>query len=275
MKKIFVLFVVLWATNGAVAQTLPEVLDIDSVKHVFETMPSFGLYKDNYFSIGTSTEEPMESEYSDVKFQISIRHRLSRRKLPGDIYMFLFYSQKTLWNVFESSLPMHDNNYNPGISFTKFIERNGRFSGIVQLMVEHESNGRDGEDSRSWNKIGISSSYFISNTFMAHAKIFVPIVDKDGRNEDIIDYVGFSQFGIQKFTRSRRWVFDVTFIKRHGWNFNFNTCAEIGARLFRDDNQLLFVQFYNGYGECMLDYNKFSSMIRVGILIRPNFFSTF
>ncbi|MBQ9214610.1 MAG: phospholipase A, partial [Bacteroidales bacterium] len=83
------------------------------------------------------------------------------------------------------------------------------------------------------------------------------------------------QFGVQKLVRDRRWVFDLTFTKREGWDFNFNTMAEVGVRLFRAHNQYLFLQYYNGYGENMLDYNSFHSRLRIGMLIRPEFFSTF
>ena len=34
-------------------------------------------------------------------------------------------------------------------------------------------------------------------------------------------------------------------------------------------NQYLFIQWYNGYGESLLDYNKYSSMVRAGICIKP------
>ena len=35
------------------------------------------------------------------------------------------------------------------------------------------------------------------------------------------------------------------------------------------------LQYYNGYGEHMLDYNQYHSRIRFGLLIRPRFFSDF
>ena len=275
MKKFTILFAFQIISISLLAQSMPDIDDIDSVKRVFETIPSFGLYKDNYFSIGTTIGHRPDSYNSDVKFQISIRQRLTRHRLPLDTYLFLFYTQKSFWNVFENSLPMHDNNYNPGLSWVKFIRKNARFRGIVQFVVEHESNGRDGDESRSWNKVGFSTSYFINKTLMFHGKAFYPIVDSDGQNKDICNYAGIFQFGVQKIIRDGRWVFDLVLTKRKGWDFNFNTMAEVGVHLFRDHNQYLFLQYYNGYGENMLDYNCFQSRIRIGMLIRPEFFSTF
>lgn len=35
------------------------------------------------------------------------------------------------------------------------------------------------------------------------------------------------------------------------------------------------LHYYNGYGENLLDYNKFHSRLRIGLLIKPRFFSDF
>jgi len=37
----------------------------------------------------------------------------------------------------------------------------------------------------------------------------------------------------------------------------------------RDANEYLFVQFYNGYAENLLEYNRYVSMVRFGICIKP------
>ncbi|MGL4493969.1 MAG: phospholipase A, partial [Tannerellaceae bacterium] len=40
-------------------------------------------------------------------------------------------------------------------------------------------------------------------------------------------------------------------------------------------NQYLYLQYYNGYGEYLLDYNKYQSMLRIGLIIRQQFFSIY
>ncbi len=57
--------------------------------------------------------------------------------------------------------------------------------------------------------------------------------------------------------------------------FDYNLTAEFSWRLSKTANQFLFVQYYNGYGEGLLDYNKYHSMLRVGIVIKPTLFSEF
>ena len=63
--------------------------------------------------------------------------------------------------------------------------------------------------------------------------------------------------------------------KRRGWALNYNTTLEFCYRLFKRDNQYLFAQYYNGYGEGLLDYKQYHSTLRVGIVIKPNLFSDY
>ena len=65
------------------------------------------------------------------------------------------------------------------------------------------------------------------------------------------------------------------FTKRAGWNFNCNVTAEFSWRIWKNANQYFFIQYYNGYGENLLDYNVYRSRLRAGIVIKPKFFSEF
>ena len=87
----------------------------DSIRHEFDKGPYFTLFKDNYFTAGIPIGQKISSTNSDVKFQVSISQRLTKSTLPFNTYLFLAYSQKCLWNVFQESLPMRDLNFNPGI----------------------------------------------------------------------------------------------------------------------------------------------------------------
>ena len=134
----------------------------DSIRAELDSRPYFSLYKDTYFVGGTVLGGKPDEFNSDVKFQISFQQRLTKSVLPGNTYLYLFYSQKAIWHVFENSLPFHDLNFNPGVGLSKFIIMKNRLVGKVTVMVEHESNGRDGTASRSWNKISWAGESYIS-----------------------------------------------------------------------------------------------------------------
>ena len=265
-------------TMGAQITNIPigvqEKINADSLARVFDSQPFFGIYKDNYFVGGTALNQKPTEFNSDVKFQISFRQRLTKSVLPFHSHIFLSYSQKAMWNVFEESLPFHDLNFNPGIGIQGLITHNDKVLGNATIMLEHESNGRDGEASRSWNKISFAGSAFIDPRLMVHAKAWIPIIDGQ-QNKDILKYSGIFQAGAQFLSTNKRWVADVTFVKRQGWNFSFNTIVNVGFRIREKDNQFLMLHFYDGYGENMLDYNKYHCRLRIGLLIRPRFFSDF
>jgi phospholipase A1 len=240
----------------------------------FDNQPYFGLYKDNYFIFGPSVGSRPTNENTNIKFQISIAQRLTKSVLPWHSYLYLFYSQKCFWNVLENSMPMTDLNFNPGIGLAKQLFVKNRFIGKLYFLLEHESNGRDGDESRSWNKISLGANLLVDPHLMVHGKVWIPIVD-GGNNRDILDYSGIYQMGMQFFSTNKRFNGAVTLVKRRGWNLNYNTIVELSYRLWRRDNQFLFLQYYNGYGEGLLEYNKFHSQLRLGIVIKPKLFSDF
>lgn len=246
----------------------------DSIRAELDNRPYFSLYKDTYFIGGTVLGGTPDAYNSDVKFQISFQQRLTKSVLPGHTYLYLFYTQKAIWHVFRNSLPFHDLNFNPGIGLSKYIIMKNKLVGKATLMLEHESNGKDGIMSRSWNKISIAGEAYISPNLMAHAKYWIPIVD--GKyNKDILDYSGIYQAGFQAVSNDNKWVLDMTLVKRQGWKLNFNTIVQLGYRINHNSNQFIMLQYYNGYGECMMDYKQYHSRLRIGLLIRPRFFSDF
>ena len=273
IATVFLAAVSMAAGSQIVTDSLERV-DTDSVRRAFDRGPYFGLYKDNYFIFGTAVNHTPTKTNTDIKFQISIQQRLTRSTLPFGTYLYLFYSQKCWWNVLENSMPMVDLNFNPGIGLAKPLFVKNRYVGKVTLMAEHESNGRDGLASRSWNKISLAASIMIDPQVTVHGKVWIPIVDGQN-NRDILDYSGIYQVGTEFTSRNRRFTASVVLVKRRGWKLNYNTIIELGYRIFRRDNQFLFLQFYNGYGECMLDYNQFRSRVRVGIVIKPRLFSEY
>lgn len=274
LAGIFILIASMTGSHAQIVTVNNDKIDNDSVRRAFDDGPYFGLYKDNYFIFGCPVGQRITRENSNLKFQISISQRLTRSTLPLGTYLYLFYTQKCFWNVLEDSFPMTDLNFNPGIGLTKPMFVKGRYVGKVSLIAEHESNGRDGAASRSWNRISIAGSIMIDPQLLVHSKIWLPIVD-GSENRDILDYCGIYQIGTAFNSPSGRMGLAVNLVKRKGWNLNYNTTVEFNYRIFPRDNQYLFVQYYNGYGEGLLAYREFHSTIRVGFVIKPQRFSEY
>lgn len=257
-----------------IATEKTNVMRRDSVIRDFDSRPYFGLYKDNYFIFGTTVGHKPTRENSNIKFQISVSQKLTRSTLPFGTYLYLFYTQKAFWNVLEDSMPFYDLNYNPGIGLSKPLFSNDRYVGKLSLIIEHESNGRDSIWSRSWNRISLAASMFIDRNLMVFGKAWIPIIDGQN-NKDILHYCGIYSVGTQFISNNKRFTGSIMLTKRTGKLFNYNTVVELGYRFSKRDNQFFFLQYYNGYGEGLLDYNRYHSMVRVGICIKPEFFSDF
>lgn len=260
--------------NAQILETHGAMENTDSIKKAYDLGPFFGLYKDNYFAVGTDPFHKPNEYNSGVKFQISFSQRLTNAVLPWHTYLYLFYSQKVFWEVFQNSMPMSDLNFNPGIGWSKPFFVKDRYCGKMTLILEHESNGRDSIQSRSWNKVSLAGNVFVNDWLSVHAKYWLPIID-GMNNKDILNYSGIFQMGAQVMTRDRKWTFNATLVKRKGWNMNWNTNIQIGWRIHKDSNQYLFVDYYNGYGEGLLAFRQFHNRLRVGILIRPTLFSEY
>lgn len=276
------LFIILLAITG-VSTASAQIIDVrkeasinaDSVRRAFDRGPYFGLYKDNYFIFGPSVGPKATRENTNVKFQISIAQKLTRSVLPWHTYAYLYYTQKVFWNVLENSMPMTDLNFNPGLGLAKPLFSKGRYIGKVTLQIEHESNGRDSIWSRSWNKISLGANIIIDNNMMVHGKVWIPIVDGEN-NRDILKYSGIYQVGVNLLSNNRRWGLSTVFVKRKCWNpLNYNSIIELSYRLTKNQNQCIFLQYYNGYGEGLLDYKVYHSQLRIGIVIKPELFSDF
>ncbi|MDR2120689.1 MAG: phospholipase A [Tannerella sp.] len=246
----------------------------DSVRAEIEKGPYFSLYKDNYFIGGTEIGNgKLTAANSNIKFQLSISQRLTRSHLPFDTYAYIQFTQKTIWNVLEESLPIYDMNFNPGIGLGHLIVRRNKYIGNAYLMLEHESNGKDGVSSRSWNKVSFGGRLMLNKYVDMHLKTWIPIVDSDN-NRDITRYNGLAEATFNYISPNK--LFIVTLVSTwRARSFGFNTQWEFSYKSNRNVNQYLFIQYYNGYGECLLDYNRYKNILRIGFVIKPQGFNIF
>lgn len=277
MKRIAIFLVCFLLNSPLFAQVLETnpvaVYNADSVREVLDKMPYFTLFKDNYFIGGTTIGHKPTAANSDVKFQLSISQRLTKSKLPFDTYLFIQYTQKAFWNVFQKSLPMRDLNFNPGIGLGHLIIRHNKFIGKGYVMLEHESNGKDSTASRSWNRLSLAAAVVLTKNWEVQFQTWIPIVD--GKyNKDLLKYKGIFQIAGNFRTDNRRFNCGLILTKRKTW-WSFNTQVELSYKFNNNENQYFFLQYYNGYGENLLEYNKFKSMLRIGFVIKPQDFSIY
>lgn len=249
-----------------------EMSEEDIIKKV-DSLPAFSIYKDNYFVTGISLDEKINGETADAKFQISFRHRLTTSRLPFNTFLYLTYTQKSFWNIYKQSAPFKDNNYNPGIGLGRYIIANNKLTGAAFVQLEHESNGRNDEDSRDINFISFSGKYFFSDNLFARLKVNVPFIMGKG-NEDLPDYRGTSYLSVDYRTKNDKWWFSGMINPKLSVK-SANATLTAGYKVSDKFNQYFFGELYSGTGDSMLDYKRYDLKLRVGIGIKPDFYNAF
>lgn len=246
-------------------------VDESEIIKLMDRMPSFGIYKDTYFVTGIPLNQQITRNTADAVFQISIRQRLTKSILPFNSFLYLTYTQKSFWDVYRESSPFRDNNYNPGIGIGKYIIEKNQLRGGVLVAFEHESNGREEKESRSWNYISINGKYFINMLLSIGFKVWIPYVD-GGENKDLLEHRGLGTISFNAITGNRKWWITTELTPRKGWG-NINTVVSLGYKPSGKMNQSFFLRFSDGVGESLLNYNKYSTNLRIGICIKPDFYS--
>lgn len=233
--------------------------------------PSFRRYKRIYMVDGPEKINPWEGHLA--KFQISFQLVLVECPFIRSS-INLGYTQKAFWYLGKSSTPFADNNFNPEIFWkTAVLERNL----FVKFGFEHESNGKDDPNSRTWNR-----TYLESTLLFSYKKIDLRLrlkgwIPSAMEQKDMPDYLGYFEF---ETALSGSWdhvAWELYGIGRKGARGGFSNGSieyglSIGASdLYRNGKSFwsllpaLFVQGFSGHGEYLLVYDKRVNTIRVGL----------
>lgn len=245
---------------------------IDSIqfKNVVEEMPSFTIFGDNYIISGTTLGETPNSNNSDAKMQIGFKQRVTNATLPWNTFLFFTYKQKAFWDIYKKSLPFRETNYNPGLSVFKPFFKNGKLNELMMLQYEHESNGRDLEFSRSWNFLSLYYMRYLSNNFTGGIKAWVPIGDKPDNN-DITDYRGFGNIDLA-YKLNENLILESDFRKAFSFDWKGSLMLGVNYKISKKNNQYIYLQYYLGYSEDLINYNQDTHKLRIGIAFKDLLF---
>lgn len=217
----------------------------------------------------------------NAKFQISLRYRLfdghgkwaERWTWIDDIY--LSYSQTSLWDLNELSKPFRDTSYRPRLFFSNY-DLGRVLDGRVRLGFEsgvgHESNGKEGDASRSMNMLYFRPMLTLGDPDGLRAYV-APLIHNYisvDENPDIHHYRGYVDWlmGI-----GSKGGLDFSATLRKGTRSDYgsielNASYPLSKLSGGDLTGWLMLQYFNGHGESLLDYNrKLDSQLRLGIAI--------
>lgn len=217
----------------------------------------------------------------NAKFQISLRFRLFdnhgrlARRLPWIDDLYLSFSQTSLWDLGELSKPFTDSSYRPRMFYAnydlaRFLDGNLRVG--LESGFGHESNGKEGDASRSYNMLYARPTLTFGDPDGLRA-YFAPLIHNyiaASDNPDIDDYRGYVDW-LAGF--GSKGGLDFWGVLRKGTRSDFgsielNASYPLSKLSGGDLTGWLLLQYFNGYGESLLDYNrKLDSQLRLGISI--------
>jgi len=223
-----------------------------------------------YFVVGSSSERDF-----DARFQLSFKYRpfdpdaRVAQYLPPLSNLYFAYTQTSLWDLGGHSSPFEDTSYRPSVYYKWTGSGRGVSPDSWSAGLEHESNGRDGADSRSINTAFVKPTWHID---LAHGRRltlspkFYQYLEKSD-NADIYKYRGYVDFQA-RFGREDGAI--VTALYRQGTSGHASGQIDfsypISDKLFGRTGTFIHLQLMEGYGETLIDYNRYSdTQLRLGL----------
>jgi outer membrane phospholipase A len=217
----------------------------------------------------------------NAKFQISLRYRLFdgrgqlAEKLPWIDDLYLSYSQTSLWDLGDLSKPFRDSSYRPRLFFSNY-DLGRLLDGRLRLGIEagagHESNGKEGEESRSFNMLYARPVLTFGDPEGLRAYL-APLIHNyisEDENPNIQHYRGYVDW---LFGFGSKGGLDFSATARRGTRSDYgsvelNASYPLSKLSGGDLTGWLMLQYFGGYGESLLDFDrKLDAQFRLGIAI--------
>lgn len=223
-------------------------------------------------------ESPLQDEdelkHEETKFQLSFKFTVLSRLFNSSTDLNFAYTQKSVWQLYnkKNSAAFRDSNYEPEIflSMKPFDEDWTIFRNYYHLGFVHQSNGRDIPQSRSWNRIFFTSFFDYRETlFMLKVWYRLPEDKKTSStdytgddNPDIDKYLGYFELrGIHKINNHT-----FTLMVRNNLRKDNKGAVETTWSFPLPKTRMKgYVQYFDGYGETLIDYNYKMTRIGVGV----------
>ncbi|MEH8022449.1 MULTISPECIES: phospholipase A [Rheinheimera] len=207
----------------------------------------------------------------EAKFQLSLKTPIWSQVYNGQGYLFFAFTQQAYWQAYNSdvSSPFRETNYEPELMlvFPHYANVEEAASRIISLSLSHQSNGRSGELSRSWNRLKLSWVTSIGNVFInfePYYRFKEPVkhgIDdpKGDDNPDITKYMGWFELSAAYKQDTATWRMMV----RNNLQSDNKGAVRLSYSRPLNNHIRFYAELFNGYGESLIDYNR--SVTRFGI----------
>ena len=216
----------------------------------------------------TFTQPDLGLDSIEAELQLSFKIKAMEGVFGhDDVDLWFGYTATSFWQAYNDriSAPFRETNYEPEamLVFRTDYELAGFRGRFINLGLAHQSNGQSAGLSRSWNRAYLQFGFERDNlAVLVRPWYRIPESNANDDNPDIVDYMGHG---------------DLLAVYRKGRNAyslllrnNLKTSDNRGALKLNWSFPLYgrlkgYVQYFNGYGESLIDYNHRQQSFGLGI----------
>ena len=253
----------------------PFVITPHLMNYILPVLTTNQINPDAYEGISRFDEHLEDTE---AKIQLSIKVPLTQEGIFTEQDRLYFgFTLQSWWQVYSSDIskPFRETNYRPELFYLTPLELHP-FGGNTGLMIgiEHQSNGRTQELSRSWNRVYASFLYEKDN-FIFSLQPWWRIPESDKKfaddpegddNPDIADFMGHFEL-----IAGYKWEnYELSITTRQNFAQHKGS-VELGITFPLWGKLLGYTSMFSGYGESLIDYNHKQTRLGVGVALNNIF----
>ena len=208
----------------------------------------------------------------EVKFQISFKVAMAPSGLAKSVY--IAYTQRSYWQLYVDSAFFRETNYQPEL----LIAPDARWDlgagwdiGFRVSPYVHQSNGRGGGMERSWDRTSADLIFERLDAggdgWVADLRAWAVWRDRAylRYNPDLADYLGYF-----RPSAAYRWgAWDLSVVLNNQFETAFRKgSVEASVSHNFGSNWNLYVQYFNGYGQSLIEYNHSTNALGLGFALR-------
>lgn len=208
-----------------------------------------------------------EADETELKFQISLKYCVFCRE---SVQWYAGYTQQSYWQIMRFSAPFRETNYEPE-TFVRWRRKSGGSlfgftMPVLDVGFSHQSNGRSEPDSRSWNR-AYADMWIERGNFHLSIKPWYRFVEPAATddNPDLARYLGYGE--VRAMYGYEKNVF--TLMARNNLRSENKGAIEAGWSypILQPKSMRFYVQYFNGFGENLIDYDHRNNRIGFGIML--------
>ncbi|RZA08471.1 MAG: phospholipase [Moraxellaceae bacterium] len=218
-------------------------------------------------------------KHTEAELQLSVKILIRENIFEDNGHLYLGYTNHALWQVYNRkiSAPFRESDHQPELilSFTNDWEIFGFRNVLNEAVLNHQSNGQSGLLSRSWNRV-MFNSVFEKDDFVFAFNPWYRLPEKEARyrgdpkgddNPDITHYMGnFQLTGAYKYKSD---IFSVEV--RNNLKSDNRGAIELGWTFPVSATMRGYVNYFDGYGHSLIDYNVKQQVLGLGIIFTDLF----